>query len=62
MTLFDSISTQWRIGMGGPIGLDYSVLFHKMDRMKLSDADYSDLEMDIRVMEDAVLTYMRSQK
>jgi hypothetical protein len=44
--------------MGGPTGLDYNVLFRKMDRMKLSAAEYDQLEEDVRVMEFEALKTM----
>lgn len=53
--LFISLSTQWRIGMNGSTGLDYNVLFTRMDRMKLSDQDYDWLFDDIRVIEAEAL-------
>lgn len=60
--LFADLRTQWRIGMAGPTGLDYNILFHKMDRMKLSEDDYTDLEQCIRIMEYEALDHMNSQK
>ena len=39
----------------GPIGLDYNVLFHKMDRMNLDSEDYEQMEADIRTLETAAL-------
>lgn len=53
--LFVSISTQWRVGPGGAVGLDYNVLYRKMDRMHLSEERYDELEAEIRIMEDAAL-------
>ena len=53
--LFYSIRTQWRIGAMGPTGLDYNVLFHKMDRMNLGSEDYEQMEADIRTLETAAL-------
>lgn len=50
--------TQWRVGAGGATGLDYTPVFHKMDRMKLDPEDYEDLEDDIRAMEFAALEAM----
>ncbi len=44
--------------MGGATGLDYNVLQHKMDRMRLSAEDYEDLEDDVRHMEFAALLEM----
>ena len=54
--LFSSIATQWRVGMNGPSGLDYNVLFSRMDRMKLADQDYDWLFSDIRVIESEALS------
>lgn len=56
--LFLYMQTQWRIGTGGPIGFDYNVALHKMDRMKLSDQEYDQLEADLRLMEFAALDAM----
>jgi len=53
--LFYRIRTQWRVGAMGPIGLDYNVLFHKMDRMNLDSEDYEQMEADIRTLETAAL-------
>ena len=46
------------MGMGGPIGLDYGVMYHKMDRMQLDPELYDQVEADIRVMEEAALSEM----
>ena len=60
MLLFNSLGTQWRTGAAGIIGLDYSVLYHKLDRMKLSESEYDDLEADVRTMESSALETMRA--
>jgi len=60
--LFVALSTQWRIGMGGPTGLDYAVMYMRMDRMKLSDEEWECLEADMRTLEDAALEVMREQR
>lgn len=53
------MSTQWRAGMGGPIGLDYLVLWRMLDRFHLSEQRYEELEAEVLVMEDeALLTMM----
>jgi hypothetical protein len=44
------------MGSSGPVGLDYGVLFHKLDRMKLPADEYERIERDVRVMEDEALT------
>ena len=48
--------------MNGPTSLDYTVLFHQMDRMRLCDADYDQLFADIQVIEAEALTILRPQK
>ena len=53
--LFTYMRTQWRVGMGGPIGLDYSVMQRKLDRMRLTPEAYDQLEDDIREMEAVAL-------
>jgi hypothetical protein len=60
--LFADIRTQWRVGAMGPTGLDYSVLFQKMDRMKLDPEEYDELESDIRAMEYAALEAMAERE
>lgn len=60
--LFVSMTTQWRVGAGGPTGLDYNVLYRKMDRMALSAGAYDQLETDIQVMEAAALQAMRPKE
>lgn len=47
--------------MGGATGLDYNVLFQKMDRMGLSAEEYDLLEEDIRMMEFAALAAMNEK-
>jgi hypothetical protein len=56
--LFSDLRTQWRMGMGGPYGLDYTVLYAKLDRMRLEPDDRDQLEDDIRTMEFAALGAM----
>jgi hypothetical protein len=60
--LYSSISTQWRMGFSGPIGLDYSVLFARMDRMRLSADEYEYLFQDIRVVESEALAAMNKRE
>ncbi len=59
--LFIALCTQWRMGANGPVGLDYNVLFHKLDRMKLSDDEYERIESAVRVMEDEALTVIHKK-
>ncbi|MEV8518673.1 DUF1799 domain-containing protein [Dyella marensis] len=53
--LFLRISTQWRVGAGGAVGLDYNVLFHELDRAKLGDDAYDDLFAAIQLIEQTAL-------
>lgn len=55
INLFTSISTQWITSMSGHVGLNYLVLFARMDRMKLSDQEYEWLFDDVRVIEAEAL-------
>lgn len=59
--LFDAIGSQWRVGPSGPYGLDYNVLYRKMDRMGLTPERYDELEDQIQIMEDAALEEMRKE-
>lgn len=59
--IFSCMGTQWRVGMGGATGLDYNVMYRKMDRLSLSPADYDDLEADLRIMEVAALDCMHQK-
>lgn len=56
--LLQRLRTQWRVGMGGAVGLDYSVMYRMMDRMGLDKDAYDQLEADIQVMEDEVLAML----
>lgn len=56
--LFVALRSQWRVGMAGATGLDYGVMFHKMDRMGLTPERYEELEDQMRVLEHAALDEM----
>lgn len=53
--LFTRYSTQWRVGAGGPVGLDYTVIFHDLDRRGLSADEYDDMMAAVRIIEQAAL-------
>lgn len=61
ITLFGSISTQWRLGAGGPVGLDYGVMFYRMDRMGLSPDEHEQLFQDMRIVEGEALSEMNNR-
>jgi len=56
--LFLSLKTQWRVGINGKTGLDYNVLYHKLDRMNLDPDAYAEMEYDIGILEHAALEEM----
>lgn len=56
--LFVALRSQWRVGMAGATGLDYGVMFHKMDRMGLTSERYEEMEEQMRVLEHAALDEM----
>lgn len=61
-SLFCELSGQWRVSsMGGPVALDYTAVFARMDRLRLDDAAWHDLFADLRVIEAAALKQMQSQ-
>jgi len=55
------MQTQWNVSSNGATGLNYLVLFHKLDRMKLDPEEYEQLEDDVRVMEFAALSAMHKK-
>lgn len=48
--------TQWRVGAAGPVGLDYQVLYHDLDRQGVTGEDFDDMMDAIRVIESTVLS------
>lgn len=62
VNVFISLGTQWLVGPGGPYGMNYQTLYHKLDRMKLSAEEANRIEEDMRVLEDAALEQMRKDK
>ena len=59
--LFSSLQTQWRVSMNGPSGLDYNVLFTRLDRLKLSDQDHEWMFDDIRTIESEALAIINKK-
>lgn len=53
--LFASLQTQWRIGMGGPTGLDYSAVPVVMELYSVPEKDRRQVFDDVRVMESEAL-------
>lgn len=57
--MFHELQTQWRTCDAGLIGLDYNVLYKKLDRLGLSREDSDRLEDDVRTMEFEALATMQ---
>lgn len=58
---FIGVGTQWRVGMAGPTGLDYTAVLAVMARMRLSEQQHDELFRDLQVMEAAALDAMHSK-
>lgn len=57
------MSGQWRMApMGGPIALDLTPVFMRMDRMRLPDDEWQELYDDLRVISDAALAQIRENQ
>jgi hypothetical protein len=59
---FVAMSTQWRVGMSGATGLDYTALPGVLRLTGIPRADWPGVFDGIRVMEDTALETMRKQK
>lgn len=60
VALFLELDTQWRIGMAGPVGLDYAALFRLLDQRGYSGDEWERMFADVRTLEHAALAEMRA--
>ena len=61
--LFYSMTTQWRVGMGGAVGLDYSVIPTVGKLLGFKTKKINEMFPDLRVMEnEALVTMGENQK
>ncbi|HBO3481396.1 TPA: DUF1799 domain-containing protein [Pseudomonas aeruginosa] len=60
--VFEAMSTQWRAGMCGATGLDYTALPVVMQMCGVAADEQPAVFADIRVMEDAALKAFREQR
>ena len=60
--LFNNLSTQWRIGMGGTTGLDYAAVYPLLDRAAKDPQEWDEMFSDIKVMEVAALKQMSDNR
>jgi len=61
-SIFHSMSTQWRVGMGGATGLDYSAIPVVAKMLGFKKKDIQDMFPDIQVMENEALITMGENK
>lgn len=59
--VFAACGTQWRVGPGGPVGLDYSAIPVVMRLHAVPRADWRDTFDSLRVMEREALDVMQQQ-
>lgn len=63
LELFAALQTQWRIGMGGPTGLDYAALPAVMDLQHIAAPERPEVFESLRVMEaEALRVFAERQK
>lgn len=60
--VFQSMSTQWRMGMNGPTGLDYNVLPEMWKRLEIRKRYRNRVFSDLQDMERAALRVMAKQR
>ena len=58
LLLFLRVSTQWRVGMGGPTGLDHGVTLGILSLYGVEESKRVELFEGLRIMEDAALEAM----
>ena len=60
--LFSRVNTQWRVGMGGASGLDYSAVYPLIDRQNLPPNEWDQIFTDIQTLEAAALATMNEKQ
>ena len=56
--LFEALGTQWRLGPGGPSGLDYAAIPATATLLGLKRRELSEVFHDLRFMENEALAVM----
>lgn len=56
--LFEALGTQWRLGPGGPSGLDYAAIPGTAKMIGLNRRELSESFNDLRVMENEAMAVM----
>lgn len=61
--LFNALTSQWRVGMGGATGLDYSVIIPTGKMLGFKQKQINEMFPDLQVMEnEALITMGENQK
>lgn len=59
---FESMATQWRVGMSGATGLEYSAIPPVVDMLGFDKTQLKVIFQDIRIMENEALNIMREMQ
>ena len=59
--IFTRLKTQWRVGMSGPTGMDYSLLPTLLDTFSVKQRDRGRVLESLLVMEDEALRIMSAR-
>jgi hypothetical protein len=59
--VFRAMSTQWRVGPGGAVGLDYNVLPTVFKLLHIRTAQQGALFEDLRILENEALIVMQER-
>lgn len=57
-SLFEALGTQWRLGQGGPFGLDYTAIAATASMLGIKRRDLNEIFPDLRIMEHEALAVM----
>lgn len=60
--VFDSMSTQWRMGSVGPTGLDYNVIPMMMESLSIDKSEMVEIVPCLRIMENEALKIMSENR
>jgi hypothetical protein len=62
VTVFNNLGTQWRVGMRGPYGLDYSAMPAVCEMNLIDKQKWPSILDDIRILEMSALETIHSEK
>ncbi|MBF8746903.1 DUF1799 domain-containing protein [Pseudomonas monteilii] len=60
--LFEAMGTQWRLGQGGPAGLDYTAVPATASMIGIKRRDLGGIFPDLRIMEHEALSVMAEDR